>query len=281
MERRTKKRMIIATVAATVAITIGGICLLLAKQRPKTMHTHNYEENEFPATCKEGGYTLHICTCGDSYKDNETGPLAHQYGEWEEVLAATVETEGSQERICTLCGEKEIEAIPKLEEHKHTYKEETVVMTCTQDGYKLLTCTVCGYEIKENVKKAQGHSWTSWTITKEATTGAAGSKTRTCQTCGKVDSASIPKLTSDQTPPDIAPTTYTHSTCSHLYGDWAITVWPTASTEGTKQAICSRCGNVLSETIPKLSQEDVHLYENYIRDLYSFRAGSQDPLSPI
>ena len=262
MERRTKKRMVIAAVATTIAITTGGICFMLTRQRPKSMHVHHYEEKDFPATCTEGGYTLHTCTCGESYRDNETNLLAHQYNEWVEVLAATVESEGSHERICALCGDKEVKAIPKLEEHKHTYEEKTVETTCTQDGYRLLTCTVCGYEEKKNVKTAPGHSWTSWTTTKEATTDSAGSKTRTCKTCGKVDSASVPKLASESTPPNNTPDT--PSACSHLYGNWTIAVWPTASTEGTKQAICTRCGNVLSETIPKLSEEDVNLYENYI-----------------
>src|SRR5699024_559820 len=30
-------------------------------------------------TCTEGGYTLHECDCGDSYQDNETDPLGHDY----------------------------------------------------------------------------------------------------------------------------------------------------------------------------------------------------------
>jgi hypothetical protein len=80
----------------------------------------------------------------------------------------------------------------------------------------------------------------------------------------------------------IAPTCttagYTHHVCScgksykdnetvaigHLYGSWTVTVQPTSSSTGTRQCVCSRCGHVNSETVPKLDVETVEKYEHYI-----------------
>ena len=43
------------------------------------VHTHDYTATVIEPTCTEGGYTLHECDCGDSYQDNETDPLGHDY----------------------------------------------------------------------------------------------------------------------------------------------------------------------------------------------------------
>ena len=45
----------------------------------ETVHTHDYTATVIEPTCTEGGYTLHECDCGDSYQDNETDPLGHDY----------------------------------------------------------------------------------------------------------------------------------------------------------------------------------------------------------
>ena len=59
-------------------------------------------------------------TDNDSIVDvqNENAHM-HKYGEWEIVIDATCETDGSKERYCS-CGEKEEETIKKIE---HTYDD--------------------------------------------------------------------------------------------------------------------------------------------------------------
>ena len=42
-------------------------------------HTHNIEEYTIPSTCKEKGYTVHVCSCGYEYKDNFTDILECKY----------------------------------------------------------------------------------------------------------------------------------------------------------------------------------------------------------
>lgn len=42
-------------------------------------HTHNYSEQVIQPTCTEKGYTLHTCSCGDSYKDTYVNAIGHDY----------------------------------------------------------------------------------------------------------------------------------------------------------------------------------------------------------
>ena len=60
---------------------------------------HSYVETVTAPTCKKQGYTTHTCTrCGDSFKDNETPALGHNY----------------QKGVCTRCGAKD----PKAPENR-------------------------------------------------------------------------------------------------------------------------------------------------------------------
>lgn len=40
-------------------------------------HKHSYKDTVVKPTCTEKGYTLHKCSCGDSYKDKEVDALGH------------------------------------------------------------------------------------------------------------------------------------------------------------------------------------------------------------
>ena len=44
-----------------------------------TSHTHSYKETVVNPSCEQDGYTLHLCDCGDSYKDNYVSKTGHQY----------------------------------------------------------------------------------------------------------------------------------------------------------------------------------------------------------
>lgn len=60
-------------------------------------HTHSYTSTVVAATCDKSGYTLHACSCGDSYKSNESGALGHS---WVDDGNGTTHT-------CTACGKSE------------------------------------------------------------------------------------------------------------------------------------------------------------------------------
>ena len=56
-----------------------------------TAHTHNYATKVVQPTCTAQGYTMHTCSCGNSYKDSYVNALGHSYS-------------GG---ACTRCGQKD------------------------------------------------------------------------------------------------------------------------------------------------------------------------------
>lgn len=78
-------------------------------QQTGSSHTHSYKTTVVEPTCTEKGYTLHKCSCGDSYKDKETDALGHY---WVAVGASdpqpTDTTRGKQKYKCwNGCGSSE------------------------------------------------------------------------------------------------------------------------------------------------------------------------------
>ncbi len=105
----------------------------------ETVPVHNYVTTVVAATCNEGGYTLHECACGESYRTDETAALGAQLcGKWSGNLYLH-----PLRRYFT-------QTIP-------TAIQETVVApTCTEDGYTLHACA-CGYSYQDNAVSKLGH----------------------------------------------------------------------------------------------------------------------------
>ena len=75
-------------------------------------HQHSYTAVVTEPTCTEKGYTTYTCSCGDSYIDNETAALGHSYGQWTyngdaEYISSTNYKNGTQTRLCSVCGAEE------------------------------------------------------------------------------------------------------------------------------------------------------------------------------
>ena len=68
-----------------------------------TEHTHSYTKSVVDPTCTEKGYTLHTCSCGDSYKNTYTDPLGHDYKV--SIVLPTTEEKGYNFHTCTRCGD--------------------------------------------------------------------------------------------------------------------------------------------------------------------------------
>ena len=129
-------------------------------------HTHEYVKTVVPATCSEMGFTLYVCSCGDTYKDDYVNMLAHTPGEWTTDTEATCTASGDRHKECTVCHTViERETIPALG-HKFTKKDtdEKYLFspaTCTKKAEYYYSC-VCGKkgtEIFECGKKLP-HSFT-------------------------------------------------------------------------------------------------------------------------
>ena len=69
-----------------------------------------------PAQCEVNGMSYYICTeCGKQMGEATVIPATgHSWGEWKVTKAATTSSEGSRERVCSVCSKKETEVIPVL-----------------------------------------------------------------------------------------------------------------------------------------------------------------------
>ena len=71
-------------------------CTVCGETRTETIpaieeHTHSYVSTLVAPTCTEQGYTEHVCSCGDSYKDTYVDATGHHY----------------VDGFCSACGEKD------------------------------------------------------------------------------------------------------------------------------------------------------------------------------
>ncbi len=184
-------------------------------QATDSTHAHKYVTTENLATCTKDGYTLHTCSCGDSYFDNRTVANGHNYGEWEITIEPTTTTTGVAERKCLKCGEKETKVLGKqIDNHKHSYSTKITSFptcitegiktyscscgdcynesipsvehqynhqvtnpTCTNEGYTTYTCSVCQNSYRDNFTHPTEHNWQAATCTVK----------KTCVTCGKTE----------------------------------------------------------------------------------------------
>lgn len=118
-----------------------------------TEHVHAYSEVVTPPTCTEGGYTTYTCSCGDTYVDNQTDPLGHDWGEWQTTVAATCTAVGTETRSCSRGDATETREIP-LAAHKYT--ATVVTPGKTTQGYTKHVCSVCGDSYNDNYTNPTG-----------------------------------------------------------------------------------------------------------------------------
>lgn len=96
-------------------------------EAPQSIHEHHYSSEVIPPDCTKSGYTLHICDCGDEYHDEEVPPTGHVLEEWKTVASPTCSETGTEECVCSVCGEKTERSVETLPHH-----------------YEKGICTACG-----------------------------------------------------------------------------------------------------------------------------------------
>ncbi|MBR2634524.1 MAG: Ig-like domain-containing protein [Clostridia bacterium] len=139
-----------------------------------------------PPTCLEGGYTEYTCSCGGSYEADATAPLGHSFGAWTVILEPTPKYEGTEERICSRCSQRESRPIPKTEEHRCVFEIVKIYEPdCINFGYHTLACRECGAKMDEIAQDAPplGHSYGPWKVLEYPTATSAGAKIHSCIRC--------------------------------------------------------------------------------------------------
>ena len=123
-----------------------------------------------------------------SESGDPSGICEHVYGEWVVTKAATCTEDGSRERVCTICGNKETETINA---NGHQWNEAYTTdkeATCTEDGSESHHCLVCDAidETTAVVIPAKGHAMTKTAGNDATCTEDGNTEYWTCSRCNKL-----------------------------------------------------------------------------------------------
>ena len=117
-------------------------------EEPGADHVHTWTETVTAPDCTEGGYTTFTCACGESYTDNETRALGH---DWADATC-------KDPRICKRCDTTEGKALG------HNYNSVVTEPTKTEQGYTTHTCTRCGDSYVDNYTNLDGKQYDPGTL---------------------------------------------------------------------------------------------------------------------
>ena len=204
--------------------------------RPSVTHTHTWGGWQVlrPASCQNAGVQERMCTsCGQ--KETQTIPkTGHSYGSWHVQRQATCQSTGLRVRYCNVCQASQEETIPRSD-HEYGSWRTISEADCQHTGLRRRVCVNCGATQDDTIAKSD-HKYGRWTVTKEATCTSKGTRTHTCTVCGRSATQSI----------DMVP---------HTPGSWNVSKEPTCQHTGTRTAQCTVCGTALKETLKKVDHK--------------------------
>ena len=232
---------------------------------------HSYTTEVVAPTCTEEGYTLYVCECGESYKDDFTGTVAHRYGQTEVIVEATCLEGGLRKHICTECGhEEEI----KVEPLGHKYKSKVIAPKCEEGGYTEHRCERCEESYRDDYTEAAGHDFSPWVDVIAATCLEEGMQMRDCGSCAHYETKETEALghsyESVVVNPDCMKDGYTEHSCircedsyqdtvvpsnGHGYTEWAVEVEATCLKAGVEERYCTGCNEKETREIEALGHE--------------------------
>ena len=117
----------------------------------------------------------------------------------------------------------------------HSYGSWTVTKkaTCTAAGSRKKTCTACGNVVTEKIP-ATGHKWeTEYTVDTAATCTVDGSESIHCSVCDAINSSTVRAI----------------SKTGHSYGSWKVTKKATCTEKGSRERVCTKCGDKVTQAI--------------------------------
>ncbi len=249
---------------------------------------HEWDEGVITTavTCTSAGTKTFTCGVCGFIRTESIEALGHNYSEWRNL------NETQHQRICANeASHTEIEEHVWVEHVSEEVPEPfDEYEVCVADSWKYYTCSVCGARKSEKVPapghklsewimwndeqhqkictvcntrvEMSDHEWDSGAVTTPATCTDTGTKTYTCSVCGATKTAPIDatghnygewaKL-DDEHHQRVCANDASHAeTADHVWNDGEITKKPTADVEGEKTFVCTVCGAVKTETVPKL-----------------------------
>ena len=138
---------------------------------------HKYKTEKVQPTCRNVGYTNHICEiCGNSYITDMTPIISHSYERITKEPTCT--DKGYTTSTCTICRQTFVSDYTEPTGHIWDEGHSVTTSTCTADGVIEYHCTNAG--CNENMIKAE--SATGHTPGKVATC----TEPQTCEACGVI-----------------------------------------------------------------------------------------------
>ena len=112
--------VIVAAAGVLVGTVMFGSCGSCISCKPAGhVHDYTYDTVVYDPTCTEGGYTEHICSCGDATRDNETPAKGHTPGDPVVDEQPTCLTTGKSHVECVECHAViSTQVLPETEDHK-------------------------------------------------------------------------------------------------------------------------------------------------------------------
>ncbi len=155
-----------------------------AKGSVETRHAQMDAQHDF-SRCVNNLDGTHSYYCvGDTCDKTKGPPSEHRYLEWQLKEAATATHEGLKEQVCSDCGAKNTEKIPKVDpDHVHSFTNLKYGMF-----HHWYEC-VCGER-----KDEQGHQFEAWGVNVLATVEKEGRREHKCKVCGYVEAEVTAKI---------------------------------------------------------------------------------------
>ena len=245
----------------------GGLVLTLCKkcgdfhEKTTPASAHQYKTEKHNPTCREVGFTNHICeVCGDNYITDITPLIAHAY---ERITKnPTCVDKGYTTSTCTMCGYHYVSDYTDPTGHSWDEGHTVTNATCTGDGVIEFHCKNCSEKMIK-AETASGHT---------PGTAATCTEAQTCEKCGTI--LALPnghEYQSEVTEPtctSIGFTTYTCSVCGDSYTSDTkdklphsyvpTTTAPTCTSMGYTAYTCSDCGD---EYVSDYTDKTPHTYQ--------------------
>ncbi len=200
----------------------------------KFPHVHRYVPIYTDPDCIHHGYITWVCRCGNSFVNNYTDRLGHDFVPVNRVQPDCV-TEGRIDYRCRRCGAEKIETLPPTG-HTQPLWVTSKRASCTKDCEQQGLCTTCGKLLDSRAIPATGHGKLVWKVDFEATADHDGQMTQYCTVCGEAAGKSIP-----------------FPMHTHTEGYKDILRAPTCEDDGEQGVFCASCGACYdSEPLEKL-----------------------------
>lgn len=85
-------------------------------------------------------------------------------------------------------------ACESCDEHELVLEKTELQATCEAEGREVYICTNCGTRVEESIPKTNEHDFGEWSVSTNAGFDSDGEKQRSCKDCGETESEIIPAL---------------------------------------------------------------------------------------